>query len=281
MRSIASAWWSRIAFTFLFVVAVFGTITALSTAPLPGAFVILILVVSALLVVEQLRGSMQTSGLLWHTNSFRLVVYGAALAVGAIVVTVVTALTLGARLEGLEPGVVTAVLASTLFVIISAALEEVLFRGTVFEALHERFGASVAVLSTSLVFAAAHCLNPYVTILSIANTALAGILLGVLVTQSHSLYAAIAFHATWNVLIGLVVGNVSGINLGIGVTRLDISHVSSPWLFGYAYGIEEGALVTGLLVLGILIVLKTVPLDAETRAARYRRGFSITLKSTM
>lgn len=279
LRATVTPWWSRITITFLFVVVFMGVIAEVSPAPLPGAFVVLAFATTLLLVIESLRGSTRTSGLMWHTNTLRLTGYGAALAFGMIAVIILTAFVFGARFAAVVPNTTVAMLTALCFVVVSATLEEVLFRGTVFEALHERFGASVAVGSTSLVFALLHALNPHATFISIANTALAGSVLGVLVAQSHSLYAAIAFHVMWNVLVGSIVGTVSGMDLGIGLVRLDMSDISLPWLFGNAYGIEEGALTTGLLTVGVLFVLKTVPLDAETRAARFRRSFLNPLES--
>lgn len=279
MKSTVSSWWARIAITLLFVCMLSATFTVMPASLLLTSSIMLLASASLLLCFERLRGSLDTSGLVWHTNSMRLIVYGVALAVGMIAAIVIAALVLGARLVVYEVATTASVTTSITVFIVGASFEEVLFRGTIFEAIHERFGAATAVLGTGLLFGAAHTVNPDSNILSVVNTSLAGILLGVLVAQSHSLYAAISFHASWNVLVGLVVGNVSGMDFGIGVVRMDMAHVSLPWLFGHAYGVEEGALTTGLLVFGIMLALKTVPLDAETRAARYRRSFSHTYNS--
>jgi len=274
MSAIVSAWWSRIALIFLFVVAAFGAVAWLSLHPLLASSILLGLMLAATIGIERVRGNAATSGLVWHTNTMRLVGYGTLLAVVLITAVILIALALGGAFINVQPLAVGSVITAILVIIVNSSLEELVFRGTAFEALHERFGALPAVLSTSVLFALLHMLNPYASVLSVTNTALAGVLLGALVAQSHSLYAAIAFHAVWNVLVGLVVGSVSGLDMGIGLARLDLSAITPAWLIGDAYGIEEGALTTVLLIAAVLVVVKTVPLDAETRAARYRHSFS-------
>ncbi|MDZ4746666.1 MAG: CPBP family intramembrane glutamic endopeptidase [bacterium] len=212
------------------------------------------------------------SGLAWHTNTLRLVGYGIGMAICMICIVSVIALALGARFIPHTP-TVDSMISAIALLLLWATIEELIFRGPIFEFARKRLGPTVAVLGSGALFGVMHAMNPDANTWSIMNTALAGIFIGVLVTQSHSLYAAISFHASWNVLVGLLVGNVSGIDLGIGLLRLDLSSVSQRWLFGNTYGIEEGALTTGLLVLASVVAIRTVPLDAETRAARYRRSF--------
>lgn len=276
MKSFASHWWVRILVTLVLSIPIVVAWQLIALPKLWTSFFVLLSFTGLLLYIEHVRGSMRTSGLGWHTNAWRLLAIGTGLAAGIIAVLLATSLALGASLTLTHP-ITTSLYAALLIVAIQSAMEEVLFRGTMFEAIHERFGAATAVLGTSILFGIAHVFNPSANALSTLNTILAGVVLGVLVTHTHSLYAAITFHITWNVLVGMVVGNVSGFDFGIGFARIDYSNVLLPWLFGYAYGIEEGALTTGLLLLAVFLVLRFAPIDAETRDARYRRSFSESL----
>lgn len=230
----------------------------------------------AVVGIEQLRrgGSVHTSGLVPTPRSSRLALLGVAWAMIALLCVLMIALLLGGRLKLLaEP---TCSITGLSTVILFAIGEEVVFRGTILEALRERFGPLTAILVTSILFGLAHASNPGASALSVINVALAGVALATAVIGTSSLWMAIGFHVTWNVALSSVFGVVSGIDLGVRFAELNTAGLDSsvrPWLTG-AFGVEEGYLTTILLVLSVAVIARFAPYDPYVRAARYRRSFS-------
>lgn len=145
--------------------------------------------------------------------------------------------------------------ATTLFLFVAAFAEELLFRGYPIQVLGRRFGAVVAVAATSVVFAAAHLANPNSSWLSFANTALAGILLGIVYWRTWNLWLATAVHAGWNLAMAALGLSVSGLSIGgVGL----IARTTGPELLtGGAYGPEGGLLVTFVTSGAIALVART------------------------
>ncbi len=221
------------------------------------------------------RGStMIASGLLPTPWSPRLVLYGVLWAALAASVVLSAALLAGGSMEALAaPSVTVPGLTS---IVLFAIGEEVVFRGTILEALNERFGSVVSVSITSALFAAAHAGNPGASIISTVNVGLAGMALGWMVLTTSSLWTAIGFHVVWNLLLAAVFGVVSGIDLGVGIVKLNTDAVSSdlrPWITG-TFGVEEGYVTTIVLTLSVVFLTRVIPYDPYVRAARLRRAFS-------
>lgn len=226
-------------------------------------------------IEHQRRGSSgRASGLVPTPRSSLLTALGFGWAVTALATILLLALLFGARLEGVASPVFSFTGLST--IVLFAAGEEVVFRGTLLEALHERFGSTTAVLITSTLFALAHAGNPGASLISILNVGLAGVALGTAVVSTSSLWLAIGFHVTWNVLLSAVFGVVSGIDLGLGFSQLNTQSLYPPahaWIAG-AFGVEEGYLTTVLLLASVFCIAKYAPYDPYVRAARLRRSFS-------
>lgn len=226
--------------------------------------------------IEQRRrgSSAVASGLVPTSRSARLASFGALWAFGVLALILLFALVLGGRLHALaQPTFSMAGLSS---IVLFAIGEEVVFRGTLLEALRERFGAPVAMMSTSALFALAHAGNPGASVISTLNVALAGIALSAVVISTSSLWMAIGFHVVWNVALSSVFGVVSGMDLGLALTELNTSAVGSavrPWIVG-SFGIEEGYATTILLPLSTIAVVRMGAYDPFVRAARFRRSCS-------
>jgi len=157
---------------------------------------------------------------------------------------------------------------------ISSAGEEVLFRGTVFQALRERFGPLGALSATSLVFGAAHAANPGVTIMATVNVVLAGWLLGTMVLLTHSMWTSISFHVVWNSCIYLFIGSVSGHEFEPIISAVDFTSINENWLWLVSgpFGIEQGGLTTVLLIGATILSYRILKPDAEIEESRNRRG---------
>jgi len=230
----------------------------------------------AVVGIEQRRRSSSAvaSGLVPTPRSALLSALGAGWAIVVLALILLLALVLGGRLHVLSEPSFSLTGLST--IVLFAIGEEVVFRGTLLEALSERFGAPAAVITTSILFALAHAGNPGASIISIINVALAGIALGATVVATSSLWMAIGFHVVWNVALSSVFGVVSGMDLGLAVTELNTSSLNTtirPWIEG-SFGIEEGYATTILLPLSMIALLRRAPYDPFVRAARFRRTYS-------
>lgn len=80
-------------------------------------------------------------------------------------------------------------------VLAAPVLEEVLFRGLIFESCKERFGDGVAILTSSLLFAIVH-----VVPIQMVNAFVVGLILGYIYLKTGSLLSVIILHAINNAI---------------------------------------------------------------------------------
>jgi len=160
--------------------------------------------------------------------------------------------------------------------------EELAFRGYLLKNMAEGFafkrigqrGAIVlAFIVSSTLFGLAHAANPNATLLSTANVALAGLLLGLPYMLTGQLSTAIGVHIAWNLFEGTVFGlPVSG---GDPSTHLLAVNVHGPELWtGGSFGPEGGlTAVIWILVACVVILIwnrfRRGNVKLETKVATY------------
>lgn len=237
------------------------------------------LITCGFLYLEHFRhgGSFRAMGVGFSRIVLRHVVLGAFFAIGSLLLIFGVAFALGATVR--EPVassgmVATTRLTSVLFAIVLGAYgEELVFRGPIFDTLRESIGAVWTVIITSVLFSAVHAFNPSVSIASFGNVFLAGVLLGTLTMFTASLWASVSFHVVWNLLVSMYFGPLSGLEIGISITTLDISTVepSLRWLLGDEFGIESGGMTTFVLFVFTILATRIKRFDAYSRSARLRR----------
>lgn len=106
---------------------------------------------------------------------------------------------------------------------------------------------------SSAFFGYLHAANPNATILSTANVALAGLMLGCGYVLTGELAIPIGLHVTWNFFQGTVFGfPVSGLRIG-GATFLSIEQGGPDLWTGGPFGPEGGLLAPAAMALGILL----------------------------
>lgn len=156
-----------------------------------------------------------------------------------------------------DASLVSAFWIALVFMLISGATEELMFRGFAFQALSHDLGPAAALFGTSVLFGLLHLPNPGSTFFSTVNTILAGVWLGAAYLMTRSLWLATALHYSWNFaqsfLFGLPVSGITTMN------RLSWLHgVSGPpgWLSGLEYGPEGGAAATLALIFSTLLLWK-------------------------
>jgi len=139
---------------------------------------------------------------------------------------------------------------------LAGVFEETVCRGVLFRIIEQSLGSYWALLISSVLFGAAHLLNPNASLLAAAQIALeAGLLLGAAFMLTRRLWFAIGIHAGWNFAEGGIFGTVES---GTSVHGLLHSTLQGPaWLSGGKFGVEASpiALLVGLGV-GLAILAR-------------------------
>jgi hypothetical protein len=132
----------------------------------------------------------------------------------------------------------------------AALLEELLFRGFPLVRLADVTSRVVASVALTLVFVAAHWLNPAVSGLGLVNIGLASLLLSAVFFSPGGLPAAVGLHFGWNAgLVLLADAPVSGLQLRLPA----VEYAPGPhdWWTGGRFG-PEGGLAAALVFLAAL-----------------------------
>ena len=139
----------------------------------------------------------------------------------------------------------------------AALLEELLFRGFVFQRLVDGIGARGAVAGMAALFAAGHWSNPGMEgaarIIGTVDIALAAVMLGLAWLRTRSLALPLGLHLGWNWAQGSVLGfKVSGHeHVGWWSPVID---AGAPWLSGGGVG-AEGSVFSVAVSLAVIALL--------------------------
>jgi membrane protease YdiL (CAAX protease family) len=137
----------------------------------------------------------------------------------------------------------------------AAIVEELTFRGLLFQGIERLGGRWTALVITAALFGGAHLLNPGASLWSAFAIAVqAGVLLGAAFMWRRSIWFVVGIHFAWNVLEGLFGIPVSGHR---GASLL-VTTIHGPVLVsGGAFGIEASivpVLISIVIALPMLIV---------------------------
>ena len=214
----------------------------LALAPLPVPF--LLLVTWACLRLR--REPLAAVGLRLDARWWRQLLAGVALGCALMLAIVGLVWMAGGVRLGLDParGAALLVRGAWLFTWV-AVLEELLFRGFVFQRLVDGIGATGALLLMGALFAFAHWGNPGMHGATLAwaslDTVVASVMLGLAYLRTGSLALPIGLHFGWNWVQGSV--------LGFGVSGWDQAGWLLPqlldkpqWFSGGAFGPESSIL---------------------------------------
>jgi membrane protease YdiL (CAAX protease family) len=223
-------------------------------APLPVAFALLVTWICLRLRRQPLSTvGLRLDGRWWRQAACGIVVGGALmLAIAALIASAG-----GVRFVVNPAGGAAALAVGAWMFLWVAALEELLFRGFVFQRLVDGLGAPAALLGMALLFAIAHWGNPGMEGATRAwasvDTALGAILLGLAYLRTGSLALPIGIHFGWNWMQGSVLGfDVSGFD---HAGWLQPQLLDQPqWLSGGAFG-PEASVFAVLVDLAAVAVL--------------------------
>ena len=113
----------------------------------------------------------------------------------------------------------------------------------------------VAIVGNALLFALLHLANNGVTVLSVLNIFLVGILFSLMVYYMDSLWCAFAVHTAWNFTQNILFGLPnSGINVPYLVFKLDAATARDSFAYNVGFGIE-GTLLADVVLLVACVLL--------------------------
>jgi hypothetical protein len=156
---------------------------------------------------------------------------------------------------------------------LGSAMEELLWRGCVFQLLIEGGGRWVGALGSAVPWALLHADNPGANAAGILYLALSGILMAWAVIRTGSLWFTIAYHIAWNVTAAHLFGlTTSGFDLGASLLRTTLT--GPAWLTGGAFGFEASFITETLDLLGLssaLLLVTRLPRIEESGPYLARR----------
>ena len=140
------------------------------------------------------------------------------------------------------------------FWLLQGGTEEVATRGWLLTRIAARTNLPLAIAISSSLFGILHMGNAGVTFLSLLNIILDGVLAGLLLVYTDSIWLVVAQHGTWNYVQGNLLGfQVSG--TGADASIFSFSMGSGPdWLTGGEFG-AEGSIITTLVLLVSLVIV--------------------------
>lgn len=141
-------------------------------------------------------------------------------------------------------------------VFIQSSAEELVCRGFLYQRLRQSYRhPAVAIIGNSLLFSILHLTNDGVTVLSVLNIFIVGILFSFMVYYMDSIWCAMSMHAMWNFTQNIIFGLPnSGIVSPYSVFRLDVSTANDSFAYNVGFGIE-GTLLADILLISACIGL--------------------------
>jgi membrane protease YdiL (CAAX protease family) len=138
--------------------------------------------------------------------------------------------------------------------LVQGAAEEAVARGWLMPVIGARYRPLWGILSSSIVFAALHSLNPNLNPIGILNLFLFGIFTALYALYEGGLWGVFSLHTVWNWAQGNLFGfEVSGQGSQVG-TLFDLMEVGPDAITGGPFGPEGGLAVTVVLLVGCGVV---------------------------
>lgn len=142
------------------------------------------------------------------------------------------------------------------FWLLQGGTEEVATRGWLLTRIAARTNLPLAIGISSSLFGILHLGNSGVTFISLLNIVLDGVLAGLLLIYTDSIWPVVAQHGTWNYVQGNLLGfQVSG--TGADASIFSFTMGSGPdWLTGGEFGAEGSIITTLVLLVSVVIVYR-------------------------
>ncbi len=196
------------------------------------------------------RAILQTLGRKAAGNNWKNLLLGLVIGFGMNGVCILAASLhqdIALRFESVRP---LSLLVIFVMVFIQSSAEELVCRGFLYQMLLKGSRRpAYAIVGNSLFFAVLHLFNQGVTVLSILNIFLFGILFSLIVYYMDSLWCAFALHAMWNFTQNILFGLPnSGIVVPYSVYKLDAASAQNSFAYNVGFGIEGTILADAVLL---------------------------------
>ena len=273
MRSysqIKNSWIIRVIFGI--TLCVFGIIMDVTFLHREGQPMTLMILLLGMIASEELRGgSYATMG--FSIDSYMLKEFGTGLFMGIVpIIFLIVLYSMNAWIDLKWNSQFE--MASILPIISLAIIEELIFRGIIFQALVERFGMITITFIFALLFSMAHLANPNFEPIAMLNTFLVSLVFSYSWYHTRGLWLPILLHISWNLMVYLMGMTLSGLVLkkSLYLTSLS-SDIPTPWLNSY-YGIEGTIYCTIILIL-FFPIIQMLPQSPIRMAKLFRLNYAI------
>ena len=273
MRSysqIKNSWIIRVIFGI--TLCVFGIIMDVTFLHREGQPMTLMILLLGMIASEELRGgSYATMG--FSIDSYMLKEFGTGLFMGIVpIIFLIVLYSMNAWIDLKWNSQFE--MASILPIISLAIIEELIFRGLIFQALVERFGMITISFIFALLFSMAHLANPNFEPIAMLNTFLVSLVFSYSWYHTRGLWLPILLHISWNLMVYLMGMTLSGMVLkkSLYLTSLS-SDIPTPWLNSY-YGIEGTIYCTIILIL-FFPIIQMLPQSPLRMAKLFRLNYAI------
>ncbi len=133
--------------------------------------------------------------------------------------------------------------------------EEIYFRGWIQPVLCARWGPWLGLLVTSVVFALLHLIAGPANPIALVNTALAGLVFGLIALRFGGILAPVAAHAAWNWTEGFGLGTDPNPGVGPLGSLVDLDLTGDALWTGGAGGLNASLAVTVVLVTAAAVLV--------------------------
>ncbi|MBC31975.1 MAG: CPBP family intramembrane metalloprotease [Muricauda sp.] len=140
----------------------------------------------------------------------------------------------------------------TFHFLIVALVEETLFRGYILKNLMTSFNKYGALISSSILFSLMHGFNPNISMFSLFELFVGGILLGITYIYTKNLWFPIALHFSWNLFQSLLGFNVSGLD---SYSIIEHQIVEENLINGGEFGFEGSILSILAQLIAIVVIV--------------------------
>ncbi len=149
--------------------------------------------------------------------------------------------------------IITLGMSLLLFVSVSLS-EEVLIRGYILNNLMTSMNKYMALVMSAMIFTLFHLFNPHLSVLSVLNLFIGGILLGTAYIYTKNLWFSIALHTFWNFFQGAIFGYpVSGQKVD---SILQLKYIGNNIMItGGDFGFEGSILSTIVTLMLIMLIV--------------------------
>lgn len=137
-----------------------------------------------------------------------------------------------------------------------AMAEELLFRGYAFQTLIQAVTFLPAAILMAVFFGLIHIQNPHVTLLSLSNVFLVGVLFSFAYMKTRSLWLPFGIHFAWNFSQTTLFGFPTSGLLDRAQVLFPTEQRGPEWISGGEFGPEGGILATLAIVLCLWYILK-------------------------